>query len=291
MSIEIARVTPAHVPELAEICYHAFGSLHDRHGVERDFDRPETAAMVIGLFAGRPDFAGFVAIDRRPEADGRLLGSNFISFSDPVAGVGPITVRPDAQARGVGKLLMQAVMDEARRRGVGQVRLLQEAINTSSLSLYTKLGFDWQEAVALMRPTPAAADHPAARRITERDLGEIDRLSRRHYHSTRVNEVAGYLKIDLPGFILDRAGRAVGYYFPSFFGHGFAETAEDLADLIAHTLRHCPPEFHKALLPLGQNDLHRALLARGGRTIKLVNYMTTGEFKHPDGAWISSIGM
>lgn len=287
MTFSIISVRPEHIPALGQICFDAFGALQSRHGVERDFDSPETAGMVVGLFASRPDFAGFAAID----SAGTLLGSNFIGFSDAVAGVGPITIRPDCQSQGVGKALMLAVMNEAKRRSVTQVRLMQEAINTTSLSLYTKLGFDWREAASLIRLAPAAQDHPSIRPVTERDLPAIDAISTRHYHSSRVNEAKMFLTLNMPGFTLERSGRQTGYYFPGFLGHGFAENPADMADLITHAVRHAPPMFHKLLLPLSQNDLHRELMARGCRSLKLFNYMTTGPYRPPMGAWIPSIGM
>lgn len=286
MSVDVIPVRPEHVPELAAICFEAFGRLQDRHGVERDFDSVHTAEMVVGLFANRPDFAGFAAL-----RDGKLVGSKFISFSDPVAGVGPITVHPDVQAGGVGRALMAAVLDEARRRGVSMVRLQQEAINTTSLSLYAKLGFDWREACALMRPAAAERDDPRVAPVTAADLPEIERISSRHYHHSRRGEVEGFINIGLPGMLMRRDGRVVGYYFASFIGHGFAETPDDLAALIGQCARHAPPHFHKVLVPLGQHALHRSLLSAGGRTIKLFNYMTVGEFRPPVGAWVPSIGM
>lgn len=288
MAITLQPIRPDQIPEASRICFEAFGSLQDRHGVERDFDSVETAGLVVGMFASRPDYAGFVALDD----DGRtVLGSNFLGFSDAVAGVGPITVRPDAQSRGVGKLLMLAVMDEAARRGITRVRLMQEAINTTSLSLYTKLGFDWREACSLMRPAAAPVDDPRARPVMEADLPAIAAISTRQYHASRVNEVAGFLRMQLPGFLLRRDGRDVGYFFPGLLGHGFAETPDDMAALITHAARHAPPPFLKMLLPLSQSDLHRVLLERGCRTIKLLNYMSTGEYRAPTGAWMPCIGM
>lgn len=287
MSISIIRVEPGHVPELGRICFEAFGTLQDRHGVQRDFDTVETATMVVAMFAARADFAGFAALD-----GGRLVGSNFLGFSDPVAGVGPITIDPGSQSAGVGRALMLAVMEEAARRGIRRVRLLQEAINTTSLSLYTKLGFDWREACALMQPAPAAADDPRIRAATIEDIGEIDRVSTRHYHSTRRNEAAWMLKAGMPAFVI-RGGKGgvSGYCFPGLLGHGFAESPEELATLVVHAARHAPPPFHRVLVPLGELDLHRTLLARGCRTIKLFSYMTTGEYTRPRGAWIPSVEM
>lgn len=287
MTITIRPVKSEDIPELGRICFEAFGGLQTKHGVERDFDSVETARMVVGWFASSPDFAGFAAVDEK----GKLLGSNFLQMSDGVAGVGPITIDPAAQARGVGKMLMQAVLDEAARRGIARVRLQQESINTASMSLYTKLGFDWREALVMMNLVPGAADDARMRPVTEADLGAVDAISKKHYGHTRVNEARWLLSGKIPGFMLKRDGRDVGYYFIGFVGHGFAETAKDLADLMSHTARHSPPPLLKTIVPLSQHELHRELLARGFRTYKMFNYMTVGPWEPPVGAWIPSVGM
>ena len=43
---------------------------------------------------------------------------------------------------------MQDVIDYARRNNIARVRLLQDAFNTASISLYASLGFDVKHAVA-----------------------------------------------------------------------------------------------------------------------------------------------
>ncbi|MCC6425805.1 MAG: GNAT family N-acetyltransferase [Phycisphaerales bacterium] len=288
MPISIIPVKPDHIPALGEICHLAFSALQDRHGVERDFDTVEIGQMVISLFATRPDIAGFAAIDTDT---GKLLGSNFLAYSDPVAGVGPITIHPDEQSRGIGRLLMLAVMEEAERRGIAHVRLFQETINTCSLSLYTKLGFDWRDAASLIRINPAPKDDPRIRPLTTADLPLVDEISKRHYHSTRIKEVADMLRLGFPGFVLADRHLITGYFFPGLLGHGFAVTDEGLASLVTHSARHAPPQFHKAILPLSENNLHRELMARGCRSIKMFNYMTLGPWQPPAGAWMPCIGM
>jgi hypothetical protein len=49
----------------------------------------ETAVKVVGLIRSRPKSFGVAA-----RVDGRLAGSNFMLFTNPVAGVGPITIDP-----------------------------------------------------------------------------------------------------------------------------------------------------------------------------------------------------
>jgi GNAT superfamily N-acetyltransferase len=67
---------------------------------------------------------------------GRLVGRNCLYERSAVGGVGPITVDPSTQHVGVGRKLMQAVMDRAKGRNVG-LRLVQAAFHNRSLALYT----------------------------------------------------------------------------------------------------------------------------------------------------------
>jgi GNAT superfamily N-acetyltransferase len=292
MTYSIVRATPDLAPALGRICYEAFGTLHERHQVPRDFADEAMACMVLGMLCSRPDFAGFVAMQ-----DGSPIGSNFISFTDEVAGVGPITVDPACQAKGVGRALMRAVLDEAASRSVRHVRLMQEAVNTTSLSLYTSLGFDWREAVAVMTLEPADGPPPeGVRAMTQGDLDAAHRLSEHHYHHSRRNEVAAALHAGLPVLVRERAARPgargdlSAYLIPGFFGHGFAATHEDMLALMDAAARTAPPPFRKLLLPLGQVDLFRAMLARGCRTLKVMNFMTVGPYTPPRESWIPSIG-
>ena len=110
---EIFHPEPQHIPELARICYEAFGQLHERHAVIRDFHTVEFAQMVIGLFATHPLIYAVAA-----RADGKLAGSNYLSLFDETSGVGPITIDPAQQGKRIGRTLMQAVLDEAQRREI-----------------------------------------------------------------------------------------------------------------------------------------------------------------------------
>jgi GNAT superfamily N-acetyltransferase len=285
MAIEILRVREEHIPELARICYEAFGALHDRHGVPRDFETPEVARMVVGLFASRPDFYGIAAA-----VDGRLVGSNFIQFLDPVSGVGPITVDPSAQSRGIGRRLMRGVMDEASRRGVSHVRLYQEAVNSTSLPLYTTLGFTWRDAAAVMQGAPAAEDDPTVRAMAAADLPGVRRLSEANYGHRRDGDAGAMLALPYPGFVREREGRMVGYLLPGFIGHGAAETEADMAALLGQAARRVDPALAKFLCPLSEAGLFRRSLEAGCRVLKVVNSMSVGEYRHPPGVWIPSIG-
>lgn len=284
MALELVPATEDHIPRLAQICHEAFSALHDRCGVARDIPDAEIGGMIISQTVKRPDYTGVMAV-----LDGEIVGSNFLTFADEVAGVGPITVDPKVQAKGIGKALMQWVIDEARRRELRQVRLFQEAINITSLSLYTSLGFDWRDSAALMQAIPGVVEDPTIRPLGPADLPAVEKLSKNSYGFSRAGDAAQLLEWQVPGFLRERDGRATGYLFATLFGHAGAETDEDLLALADHVGRHLPPPLARYICPLARPELYRKALAAGHRTLKVLSYMSLGDYVPPGGSHFPSI--
>jgi predicted N-acetyltransferase YhbS len=183
-TVELRPIEPADRDEAARIVFEAFAGIHDRHRFARDFPTLEAALRLTTNFIAHPSIHGVVA-----EIDGRIVGSNFLDERGPVRGVGPITVDPAAQGRGVGRELMQAVLE--RGADAMGIRLLQDAFNTGSLSLYASLGFDVAEPVALMsgRPRSSSVGGVEVRPLELADLGECQQLHRRVHGFARTAEL------------------------------------------------------------------------------------------------------
>lgn len=147
MAFELRSITAADSDDCARIIYHAFKDLADRHGFPPDLPSIEAATQLASAFISHPAIYGLAA-----DEGGKLLGSNFLSEGDPVRAVGPITVDPAVQGTGIGRLLMQAVMERGRD-AIG-IRLVQDAFNARSLSLYASLGFEVREPLLLMQGRP-----------------------------------------------------------------------------------------------------------------------------------------
>ncbi len=92
-----------------------------------------------------PGFYGVVA-----EREGAVVGSNWLDERNAISGIGPVTIDPEVQDGGLGRLLMDAVIERSDARGFPGVRLVQAAFHARSLSLYTKLGFASREEIAVM---------------------------------------------------------------------------------------------------------------------------------------------
>jgi GNAT superfamily N-acetyltransferase len=281
--IELIQPDSRHIPELARICYEAFGRLHERHSVPRDFHTLEFAQMIIDLFVSRPEIYGVAA-----QVGHSLAGSNYISLLDETSGIGPISVNPAHQGKRVGRVLMQAVMDEAERRGVRQVRLVQEAVNTTSATLYAKLGFDVREPLALMALSPAATSDATVREFRPDDLHAIDDLCRRHYKVSRLNELKLWTSLGMPLFVRERQGRLRGYFQPGKLGHTVAETSADALALFGEAARVVPADTALMLCPMTHSELYRGALRAGHHVVKVLTLMTLGPYSAPDGAWTAS---
>ena len=284
MNLQLIPATADQIPILGDICHRAFSALHDRFGVERDIPAAEVGTMILSQTVKRPDYTGVMAV-----LDGRIVGSNFLTFADEVAGVGPITVEPEVQSKGIGRALMQWAVDEANRRGIRETRLFQESLNTASLSLYTSLGFDWRDSAALMQAMPAASADPDVRPIRAADLDAIATLSAASYGFSRAGDAAQLVEWDVPGFIRVVDGQPRAYLFGTLFGHAGGVTDADLISLASQAALHLPPPLARFICPMSRPGLFRAALGHGHRLVKMLSYMSHGAFTQPPGSHFPSI--
>src|SRR5215218_9536830 len=155
------------------ICYEAFKTIAERHGFAPDFPSSDIATDLISHLLSRSDIHAIIA-----ERDGRVMGSNFLWEGDAVAGVGPITVDPNAQNSKIGRALMNDVLRHGDGRGTVSIRLVQAAYHNRSLSLYTKLGFDTVEPLSNIQgeSIQIAIEGYVIRAMTSEDLAAVDAL-------------------------------------------------------------------------------------------------------------------
>lgn len=258
-------------------------SAHDAHNFPRDFSSPEVSAGLLGMLIGHPGFYGVVV-----ERNGKIIGSNFMDERSPVFGIGPITVDPAVQNRGVGRQLMQHVMDRASTCNAAGVRLVQEAFHSRSLSLYTTLGFQTREALSLMQG-PAlklAFDGYEVRPARLADVEECNRLCRDIHGFDRAGELEDSIEQNTATVVF-HLGKITGYAgLVGFFGHAVARTNQDLMALIGAASEFAGPGF---LLPTQNHEVLSWCLANRLRLMKQMTLMTGGLYNEPGGAYLPSI--
>ena len=284
MGFTIREAVPDDWQECGRICYEAFATVAARHGFPPDFPTVAAAAEPIRYLIDHPRIYGVVA-----EGDGHILGSNFLDERSTISGLGPISVDPSAQDRGVGRALMTAVLDRAVERRAPGVRLIQIAYHNRSLSLYAKLGFDIRGSFAAMYGEPLEITMPgyAVRPATGDDEAACNALCIRVHGHDRAGELREAIG-DGRANVVERLGRITGYTTGiTYFTHSVAETTDDLEALIGAATDFGTPGY---LVPLANTQLFRWSLAHDLRVFFVVNMMTIGIYQEPAGAFMPSVG-
>jgi len=286
MSVTLRSPTPADIQPCGRIIYEAFHDIATRHGFPPDFESVDQGTLLSGMVIGSPGIFGVIA-----EQDGRVVGSNFLFEADPIRGIGPITVEPGNQGSGIGRRLMEAVIQ--RGRPAVSMRLVQDAFNSRSLSLYTSLGFDVKEPLALMQGRPKTSgvrDEYDARPMKAEDVDICIELCGQVYGFERGSELRKPVPISQPWVAL-RDGKITAYATaPHFwaFGHGVAETEEDMRNLLLGFAAQRPEPLW-FLLPTRQSEFFRWCLREGLQVIKPMTLMAMGGYQEPRGCWFPSV--
>jgi predicted N-acetyltransferase YhbS len=284
MQVLLRHASPADAPTCAQICYEAFATIADRHGFPSDMPSAKEAQELLSSLIGDPRFFGIVA-----EMGGTVVGSNFLDQRSAIYSVGPVTVAPDAQGHHIGTALTQAVLDEYMVRGAVGVRLVQVSYNTTSFSLYAKLGFDVREPLAALQGPALNLTLPGytVRLAASEDVQACNDLCLQVHGHDRAGELLDSVTLGAAK-VVERHGRVTGYSTGmGLFAHAVAETNDDLVALIGEAETFAGTGF---LVPMRNAELLRWCLRQGLRCAHTFNLMSMGFYQEPRGAYLASIG-
>jgi hypothetical protein len=192
------------------------------------------------------------------------------------------------QDKGIGRILMQAVLTRSAERGFPGTRLLQAAFHNRSLSLYTKLGFDAREPISTMQGPPIKGPTPghSVRAARMADLETCNRLCRLVHGHDRGGELRDAIEQGT-AVVAERNGRIVAYATViGFFGHTVGESNADVQALITSADAFLGSGI---LVPTRNAGLFRWCLEHGLRVVQPMTLMTIGLYSEPAGAYLPSI--
>jgi predicted N-acetyltransferase YhbS len=283
MDIKLRLATPDDAQRCGTICYEAFKAIANQHNFPPDLPSAEVTIGLVSKLIADPRFYGVVA-----QIDDQVVGSNFMDERSAIAGIGPITIDPTVQNRGVGRALMRECMARAAQRRVPGVRLLQAGYHTRSLSLYAKLGFVTREPLATMQGSPLGVQISGytLRKAAGADLQACNRVCFKVHGFDRSAEVLDAIKNET-ATVVEHDGHITGYAtVVGFFGHAVAETNDGLRALIGAATVFAGPGF---LLPMRNWEVFRWCLEHGLRVVEPMTLMSVGLYNEPAGAFLPSI--
>jgi len=283
MNLALRRGSHNDAEACGHIIYDAFKALADNHKFAPDFPSAEIATGRVSTLLSHPGIYGVVA-----ELNDRIVGSNFLDERSSISGIGPISVDPTVQERGIGRRLMQDVLDRAAEQKVPGVRLLQAGFNNRSLCLYTMLGFRSREPISILQGKALNAKISGydVRPATEADADACNRLCRQVHGHDRNGELIDAIRLRTAS-VVARGDRITGYTSAiAFFGHAVAETNADLMAMIAAAPEFGGPGF---LVPTRNYELLSWCLGNRLRLVYQMTLMTIGLYSEPAGVWLPSV--
>jgi predicted N-acetyltransferase YhbS len=288
MSLTIRSMEPTDAEACGKIGYRAHKIISSAHGYPSEQPSIEFAVGMIKTLLASPNSWGALA-----EREGRILGSIFLHVfpPSPVAEIGPLTVDPSVEG-GIGRALMNAVLDEACKRHHDRVRLVQSPNHIRSFVLYTKCGFTLREPLLLMQGNPIRRNsrYPSGHDVRPAhadDISACNQLCISVHAFSREMELRQGIDQGVASLSIDDQGSITGYTAGlGFFGHTVAKTNEDLKALVSS-----PPAIigHGLFVPARNADLVRWLLEAGFRIAWPANLMTIGQYDELTGPYFPSI--
>lgn len=264
------------------IGYDAHRTVSSAHGYPSEQPSEEFAIGLIKQLLSKPNSWGVLA-----ERECKVLGSIFLHKfpPSPVAVIGPLTVHPSSEGGGIGRMLMDSAIAQARKQNHDQIRLVQSPSHIRSFVLYTKSGFALREPLFLMQGQPLKdrynhRSNANVRQVRDdNDISVCNELCKSVYGFSRETELRQAFDQGVATMIEGDGGVVTGYAAGiGIFGHAVAKSNEDLKTLIANASAILGPGF---FAPARNYEVIRWLLENGFKIGWPANLMTIGAYKEP----------
>ncbi len=285
MKVHIRLAIPADVEVCGRIIFESFKEVSEQHNSPCDFPSPRTTTQLASLFIRDSSVFSIVA-----EINGSVVGCNFLHESHPIRSIGPTSVAPDFQSRGIGRQLMEKVLDRAK--GSTGIRLIQETLNIVSISLYTSLGFDIKDSLVLIKGRPKTSIIHNGMEVQPLSIEDVELCTKACLEVCgfeRTQDVENAVKSTSP-FVYFH-GNCLKAYSSSMTmwmtNHCVAKTEDDMKALILGIgkLTSEPLSF---LLPVRHENLFRWCLKESFRIYKPFTLMSMEEYHEPKGIYFPS---
>jgi GNAT superfamily N-acetyltransferase len=254
------------------------------HGQPEPIADPAEGQAIAASYLEIDPGAALVAV-----SEGRISGAGFLHPRDGVASVGPVAVDPDRQGRGLGKLLIDRLLEQT---GTAAVRVAIDAFNTRALGMAAKRGFvpvdQGMRMVALGRlagPGMLMAIAPApVRDLVTGDLAAVAAYDAGWFGGSRERDFRSLMAAGAPGLVAEENGKVIGFLFGRLegslatIGPGGADSSDLFGKLLARLGEGLAQQANIVLahLPMSPVDGVRQAMGMGLRAASLTVTMMRG---------------
>lgn len=264
--------------------------------------RPEETAIFHDIYNDITPSCSVAAFDRKTDL---MMGACFYHPREYHVSLGIMSVHPGFWGSGVGKTIVNYIIDFARQKGYKSVRLVGSAINMDSFSLYNRSGFvprkTYHDMVISVPAGGITGAVPGIERVRDAKITDAHAMGDIEFEVSGIKRLQDYIytienkrglfevKVlegsdgKLDGFMVSLRHPAL-----NMIGPGVARTEEGAAALIYSALQRFRGEPVLTVVPMDCLKLVRQMYDWKARNIETHLCQVWGEFKPFEGVSIPS---
>jgi GNAT superfamily N-acetyltransferase len=280
--------------EVADLIYASINTWYRLRGMPQIFrGGPKVTEVFFEVYNALEPGCALVA---EHPATKRLMGSCFFHPREHHVALGIMNVHPNYFGEGVGRALLQAIIDYTEKNGYKSLRLTQSALNLDSFSLYNRAGFVPRCAYQDMWLTVPAegfkAAVPGAKDVRDAKMSDVPAIMALEKELSGVVRERDYRYCieNKPGFwhtsVFENGGGTIDGFLASslhpalnMMGPGFCRTDEQAIALIARALDVNRGRSPLVLVPVERSRVVRQMYDWGAKNCELHFCQVRGEFQ------------
>ena len=293
-SMHLRTITVRDRSELADLIYCSLNYWYQLHGMPQIMKGgPDVATVFYDVYNALEPGCCVVAEHTKTS---RLMGSCFYHPRERHVALGIMNVHPNYFGMGVGRALLQYVIDYTDRNGYKSLRLTQSALNLDSFSLYNKAGFvpryAYQDMFVAVPPGGLKESLPEFKHVRDATLDDVPKMAALEMEVSGVTREQDYrfcienqlgfwhasvyenAQGNIDGFLISS-----GHMASCMLGPGVIRTDDQAAALILRELNVHKGRSPVFLIPVEREQLVRRMYDWGARNCELHFCQVRGEFQ------------
>lgn len=290
--------------EYGIMLHSAFNTWYKNHGFQGDYFActPDDAAIFYDIYNDLNPGCSVAVFDTETD---KLAGACFYHPREHHMSLGIMSVHPDYFECGVGRLLVDAILEKLSDHKLSALRLVSSAVNMDSFSLYNRSGLvprvSYNDMILSVPTTGLDVSVPGEDRVRSATLNDIDAIAdlefeisgitRRPDYQYAIENKRGYLHASV---IENEAGGLDGFIISSqcpalnMIGPCFARSEEDALALVRCHLEHFRGQVPLFLIPMQKRHLVETFYSWGARNVETHLFQVRGDYKPYAGVNIPS---
>lgn len=288
----------------AHMLHRSFNTWYGAHGWPSDYFRcaPEQAGIFLDIYNDISPGSSIAAFDAN---SGQLMGGCFFHPREHHVSLGVMSVNPDYFQRGVGRALVNHIVDFTESHRYAALRLVSSAINMDSFSLYNRSGLiprgSYHDMVLPVPITGLQVRYPLRDQVRDAAASDIDAMAALEMEVSGISRVNDYrYAIENPRGVLQALvfesngggldGFMVSIQHPALnmLGPCVARTEKAALALLLQATERFRGAVPLFVVPMDKREMVETLYDWGARNVETHLFQVRGKFQAFNGVSMPS---